>query len=276
MQPMTEPGPLAVVKGAGDLATGVALSLRAAGFSVVMTELAQPTAIRLTVSFAQAVYAGAMVVEGVGAELAATDGWQAILEAGMIAVLVDPTGAVAERAGASVIVDAVMAKANTGTARASGSVVIALGPGFTAGRDVDAVVETMRGHHLGRIIREGSASPDTGVPGEVGGKTAERVLRSPRDGRLTYSKRIGDMVSHGETVMRVEGQPVVSPFDGCLRGAISAAVYIRAGMKIGDVDPRGDAGVVSQVSDKARAVGRAALEAALSIGRERGLFRLIS
>ena len=190
-------------------------------------------------------------------------------------MLVDPTGAVLARAPAAVIVDGIMAKANTGTTRRSGAVVIALGPGFTAGTDVDAVIETMRGHDLGRIIREGGASPDTGTPGDIGGRTSDRVLRAPRDGRVTHEKQIGEMVSSGEVVMRVEGQPVIAAIGGCLRGCISDKVLARAGMKIGDVDPRGDARFIHAVSDKARAVGRAALEAALAIGRERGILRVV-
>jgi xanthine dehydrogenase accessory factor len=272
---MTDGGPLAVVKGAGDLATGVALSLRAAGFRVIMTELPHPTAIRLTVSFAEAVYAGSHDVEGVRAELAAMESWPSVLEAGNVAVLVDPRGAVLECAGAAVIVDAIMAKSNTGTTRKDGPVVIALGPGFTAGRDVDAVIETMRGHELGRIIREGCARQDTGIPGEIGGKTSERVLRAPRDGRVTHNKRIGDMVAQGEAVMHVEDEPVSAPFNGCLRGMINDRVFVHMGMKIGDVDPRVDARCVHTLSDKARAVGRGALEAALLIGRERGVLRVL-
>ncbi len=152
--------------------------------------------------------------------------------------------------------------------------VIALGPGFTAGRDVDAVIETARGHALGRIIREGSALADTGTPGEIGGKTAERVLRAPRDGRAIRARSIGDIVGKGEVVARVDGAPVIAPFDGCLRGLIHEEVIVRKGMKIGDVDPRGEASYAHAVSDKARAVGRAALEAALSIGRDRGIVRV--
>jgi xanthine dehydrogenase accessory factor len=272
---MTERRPLAVVKGAGDLATGVALSFQAAGFSVLMTELPHPTAIRLTVSFAEAVYAGTHSVEGVRAQLASADGWQAILDDGAIAVLVDPRCAVLERADAAVVVDAIMAKTNTGSARKDGAVVIALGPGFAAGRDVDAVIETMRGHELGRIIREGCASPDTGTPGDIGGRTSDRVLRAPRDGRVAPRKRIGEIVSQGEVVMLVDDQPVVAAIGGCLRGCISDKVTVRKGMKIGDVDPRGDTRFVHVVSDKARAVGRAALEAALLVGRERGVLRVL-
>jgi xanthine dehydrogenase accessory factor len=272
---MTERRPLVVVRGAGDLATGAALSFQAAGFNVIMTELPQPTAIRLTVSFAEAVYAGSHAVEGVRAERATLESWPSVLEKGNVAVLVDPQGAVLDRADAAVIVDAIMAKAGTGTTRKNGTVVIALGPGFTAGRDADAVIETMRGHELGRIILSGCASPDTGMPGEIGGRTSDRVLRAPRDGRVNQAKRIGDIVARGDVVMRVEERPVIAPFSGCLRGRIHDEVPVHAGMKIGDVDPRGDARFVHVVSDKARAVGRAALEAALHIGRERGVLRVL-
>jgi xanthine dehydrogenase accessory factor len=272
---MTEPGLLVVVKGAGDLATGVALAFHAAGFGVIMTELLQPTAIRRTVSFAEAVYAGSQTVEGVHAELSTVEGWKTVLEAGNIAVIVDPRGAVLGAAGASVLVDAIVAKTNTGTARKDGAVVIALGPGFSAGTDVDAVIETMRGHELGRVISDGSARPNTGMPGDIGGQTSDRVLRAPCDGSVVQYLRIGEMVTRGDVVMRVEGQPVIAPFDGCLRGIISDKVRVHKGMKIGDVDPRGEARFVNAVSDKARAVGRAALEAALAIGRERGLLKLV-
>jgi len=263
-----------LIRGAGDLATGAALSFHAAGFAVVMTELAQPLAIRRTVSFASAVYKGSHDVEGVRGDRCDAAGWLAAVEAGRVAVLVDPAAEVLADAAPVVIVDAIMAKSNLGTSRVEGSVVIALGPGFTAGRDSDAVVETARGHELGRVIREGSARADTGTPGEVAGRSSERVLRAPHDGRVTLVKSIGDLVTAGETVLRVEDTPVPAPFDGCLRGAISEQVRVTRGMKIADVDPRGRAEFVHAVSDKARAVGRAALEAALLICQERGLLAL--
>jgi xanthine dehydrogenase accessory factor len=266
---------LAVIKGAGDLATGVALSFYAAGFRVLMTELPEPTAIRLSVSFAQAVYRTRCVVEGVRATLAAARSWPSVQQAGDVAVIVDPGCAVLKNAGAAVVVDAVMAKSNTGTSKREGSIVIALGPGFAAGSDADAVIETMRGHELGRIIREGRARGDTGIPGDIGGRTADRVLRAPRQGRVSCRRRIGDIVTKGEAVMGVEDEPVRAPFDGCLRGMIREGLIAHKGMKIGDVDPRGDAGYVNAVSDKSRAVGRAALEAALWIGRERGVFKVL-
>jgi xanthine dehydrogenase accessory factor len=265
-----------LIRGAGDLATGAALSFHAAGFRVIMTELAQPLAIRRTVSFASAVYQGSQEVEGVRADRCDAAGWLAAVDADRVAVLVDPRAEVLADAAPAVIVDAIMAKSNLGTSRVEGTVVIALGPGFTAGRDADAVVETARGHELGRIIREGSAQTDTGTPGEIAGRSSERVLRAPRDGRVTLLKSIGDLVTVGETVLLVGDTPVPAPFDGCLRGVISAEVRVTRGVKIGDVDPRGRPEFVHAVSDKARAVGRAALDAALLIGRERGLLALKS
>ncbi len=239
-----------------------------------MTELPRPTAIRLSVSFAQAVYRGSHEVEGVRAELSTDQGWPSLLETGRIALLVDPDARIVEQARPDVLVDAIMAKRNTGTARAPRRAVIALGPGFTAGGDADAVIETMRGHELGRVIRQGTAAANTGLPGDIAGRSADRVLRAPSDGWVTHEARVGDIVARGQVVLMVGDQEVSAPFDGCLRGLIDESVPVTRGMKIGDVDPRGDARFVRQVSDKAHAVGRAALEAALTVGRERGLLRV--
>ncbi len=243
-----------------------------------MTEIAQPTAIRLSVSFAEAVYAGSHAVEGVIGELCAREDCRRVLEADRVAVIVDPEAEVCGQLSPDVIVDAIMAKRNTGTSRRDGAVVIALGPGFTAGTDgsadVDAVIETMRGHELGRVIRQGEARENTGVPGEIGGRTVERVLRSPARGVVTNVRRIGEIVKQGDTVSRIGDAPVIAQIDGCVRGLIHDGLTVEEGMKIGDVDPRGETNSVKIVSDKARAVGRAVLEAALLIGRERGAFAL--
>ena len=247
---------------------------------MIMTEIQRPTAIRLTVSFASAVYEESHVVEGVrgqrcgsaGRGSGGTDGWRAVVEAGAVAVLADPPAALLKEVSPAVIVDAIMAKRNLGTSRVDGVVVVALGPGFHAGRDADAVIETARGHDLGRIIRDGGARADTGIPGDIAGRTADRVLRAPVDGEVALYRRIGDLVEEGDVILRVGQADVRAPFRGCLRGAIHPQVVVSRGMKVGDVDPRGDTAYVHLVSDKARAVGRAALEAALVIGRERGLF----
>jgi len=274
--PSTPAIPLALIKGAGDLATGVALSLHSAGFAVLMTELAHPLAIRLSVSFAHAVFEGRHVVEGVRAERTDQQGWRGVAARGSVAILVDPEADILASIAPVVVVDAVMAKRNTGTRRREGSIVIALGPGFRAGVDSDAVIETERGHELGRIIREGSARDDSGVPGEIGGRGAERVLRAPADGAVVCLKEIGSLVTKGEAVARVGNKTVFAPFDGCLRGLIHDGLVVSHGTKIGDVDPRGETKYASTVSDKARALGRAVLEATLVIGRERGLLTLIN
>jgi xanthine dehydrogenase accessory factor len=265
---------LALVKGAGDLATGIALSLHGAGFAVVMTEIPQPLAIRLTVAFAQAVYQGSHTVEGLRAERTDAQGWRSVVERGSVAVLVDPQAAILSALSPLAIVDAIMAKRNTGTIRREGSVVIGLGPGFSAGLDVDAVIETQRGHEMGRIIREGTAREDSGVPGEIGGRGSDRVLRAPMGGMVVNLKEIGALVKKGDPVARVGGLTVTAPFDGCLRGLIHDGLSVQAGVKIGDVDPRGESQYASTVSDKARALGRAVLEAVLVVGREKGLLAL--
>jgi xanthine dehydrogenase accessory factor len=262
---------LALVKGAGDLATGVALALHGAGVTVLMTEIPEPTAVRLAVSFAAAVYDSACVVEGVRAERATAGTWRAVSDRGCIPVVVDPEARILEEISPRVVVDAIMAKRNLGTSRRDGAVVIALGPGFAAGSDVDAVVETLRGPGLGRVIRSGSAAADTGMPGEIGGRAADRVLRAPAEGRLAALRRIGDVVQQGDPLFSVDGNIVVAPFDGCLRGLIHAGALVSAGQKVGDLDPRSDPALARMVSDKSRSMGAAVVAAVIDIGRERGL-----
>lgn len=255
--------PLALVKGAGDLASGVALRLWQAGFAVVMTELARPTVIRRPVSFAEAVYAGQVVVEGVTAVRARPeDDLPALLRDRHIPVVVDPQAAVRQRLRPAVLVDAVVAKRNTGTGIRDAPAVIALGPGFRAGTDVHAVIETRRGHTLGRVITEGEAIANTGVPGVVNGFGEERVLRAPCAGVFREARRIGDRVAAGETVAHVEGIPVVAAISGVLRGLLHGGLPVTEGFKVGDVDPRGERDYCFLVSDKALAVGGGALEAA--------------
>ena len=263
-----------LIRGAGDCATGVALSLHHAGFAIVMTEQAEPTVIRRTVSFAEAVFQGSQTVEGAVAELSKGEGIAGVLAQGRIAVVVDPESEIRKSLAPDVVVDAILAKKNLGTTKAFAPVVIGLGPGFTAGEDVHAVIETMRGHELGRILYEGSARPDTGVPGEIQGRTSERVLKAPGPGSIHLLKQIGDLVRKGETVITVGNVPVMAPLDGCVRGLIHEGLYVSAGLKIGDIDPRGQDSYTATISDKARTLGRAALEAVLVLGRARGIFSL--
>lgn len=254
--------PVALIKGAGDLASGVALRFWRAGFAVVMTELARPTVIRRTVSFAEAVYEGRAVVEGVTAVRAVSDEADALLRRGVIPVVVDPQTEIRHRLRPLVLVDAVVAKRNTGTAIDDAPAVIALGPGFRAGIDAHAVIETRRGHTLGRVITDGEASANTGVPGEVQGFGVERVLRAPAAGVFHPTRRIGDRVAAGEVVAHVDDVPVVARIEGILRGLLHGGLRVSEGFKVGDVDPRGIREYCFLVSDKALAVGGGALEAA--------------
>ncbi len=260
-----------VVKGAGDLASGVALRLFRSGFPLIMTEIPQPTVVRRTVSFADAVWTGAASVEGIEARRA-TDASAAtsLLQEGRIPILVDPAADVVKTVRPKVVVDAIMAKVNVGTRLSDAPIVVALGPGFTAGVDAHAVVETNRGHNLGRVIWRGAAEPNTGVPGPIGGYTTERVLRAPADGKVRACKSIGDTVEEGAIIATVGDQPVVAPFKGVLRGLINGQVDVTRGMKIGDVDPRAVPEHCFTVSDKALAIGGGVLEAILSLLRPAG------
>ncbi len=256
---------LAVVKGAGDLATGAAFRLFRCGLGVIMTEIEQPTVVRRTVAFAEAVYSGSAVVEGVEARFArSADQALELLDRKIVPVLVDPGAVVVRRVCPTVVVDAIMAKRNLGTAISDAPLVIGLGPGFTAGVDVHAVVETMRGHGLGRVIYSGSAAPDTGVPGAVMGYTDERLLRAPADGVVHSCRPIGDLVEKGDPVAIVEGIPVKAGLSGMVRGMIRPGLRVRRGTKIGDIDPAGRKDHCCTISDKALAVAGGVLEAVFS------------
>lgn len=268
--------PLVVIKGAGDLASGVALRLHRAGFPVAMTELAHPLAVRRTVAFAEAVFEGAARVEEVEARSATLAQAPQLLEQGLIPVLVDPNAAAVAALRPAVVVDAIMAKRNTGTTAGEAAVVVALGPGFTAGVDCHAVVETNRGHYLGRALYQGAAEADTGEPGALpgAGLRQSRVLRAPLAGRVVEQTAIGTAVRAGAVLAVVQGDggraPVPAPFAGVLRGMIHPSVPVTAGMKIGDLDPRAAPEFCFTVSDKSLAIGGGVLEAALHLLRLAG------
>ncbi len=254
---------LVVIRGGGDLATGTALRLYRAGMEVVVCETAVPTSIRRTVCFSEAVRLGETEVEGVTARLAALADLPDLLERGIVPVLADPEGACIPALAPDAVVDAIIAKRNLGTRMDMAPVVVAAGPGFTAGVDCHAVVETMRGHYLGRVIYDGAALPNTDVPGLIGGYAGERVLRAPADGVFRGVKRIGDRVRAGEAAGYVDGAPMVCTIDGVLRGLLADGVPVRRGMKSGDVDPRCAPEHCLCASDKALAVGGGVLEAIL-------------
>jgi xanthine dehydrogenase accessory factor len=264
--PMHEPI-LVWIKGGGDLGTGVAHRLHRAGMRVVVSELLQPLVVRRTVAFASAVYEGSITVEGVEARLAPDKGEaQNLLAQGIVPVIPDPAGAAVALLEPDVVVDARMAKCNLGTALNDASIVIGLGPGFVAGQDVHAVVETMRGHDLGRVILEGSAQPDTQVPSAIQGYSRERVLRAPCAGLFRGDLRIGEHVQRGRVVAHVSEQPVLASITGVLRGLLYDGLLVHQGQKLGDIDPRGIIEHCFTISDKARAIGGAVLEAILNLG----------
>ncbi len=265
-----------IIKGAGEMASGIAVRLHCAGFRrLLLLETPQPLAVRRAVSFSEAVYDGTQEVEGIVAErieweanvapdspaaktLAAT--LHAVWNGKRLAVAVDPRWRLLSMLRPEVCVDAILAKENLGTGLADAPLVVALGPGFTAGKDAHYVVETNRGHNLGRVLASGSAQANTGIPGEIGGYSVERVLRAPVRGVVESGLPIGAEVVKGERVCLVGGVPVGSGVSGVVRGCIRSGIEVGAGVKIGDVDPRGVAEYCFTVSEKARALGGAVLE----------------
>ncbi len=257
---------LVVIRGAGDLATGIALRLRRAHIRVVMTDIERPTAIRRTVCFSQAIVHGETTVEDITARRAETpEQALALLENGVIPVLADPEGACIPVLKPDAVVDAILAKKNLGTKITDAPVVIGVGPGFTAGQDCHAVVETMRGHYLGRVIHEGGAIPNTGIPGLIGGFAGERVLRAPVDGVFHQMLDIGAQVKMGDIAATVNGEPMLCTLDGVLRGILADGTPVFKGMKAGDIDPRCKVEHCYMASDKALSVGGGVLEALLDL-----------
>ncbi|MGC8494077.1 MAG: selenium-dependent molybdenum cofactor biosynthesis protein YqeB [Syntrophobacteraceae bacterium] len=253
------------IKGAGELASGVAWRLFMANIrNILMLEVPEPLAVRRGVSFCEAVYDGSQTVEGVEAlrvRAGDMDSLARTWDRGKIAVAVDPHWEFQKLLHPDVVVDAILAKKNLGTSISEAPLVIALGPGFEAGRDAHFVIETNRGHDLGRLITQGCASADTGVPGNVNGYTVERVLRAPAAGVFRPVRQIGDKVTRGEIIGRIEGAEVTAQIDGIVRGLIRPGARVRERLKIGDIDPRGDAVLCTTISDKGRAVAGSVLEA---------------
>lgn len=255
---------LVLIRGAGDIATGIALRLYRGGLRVVMTDLPRSTAIRRTVCFSQAIVLGETTVEGVRAVRADTAS-QALerLAEGAVPVLPDPALTCLTSLRPDALVDAILAKKNLGTHITDAPVVVGVGPGFTAGTDCHAVVETMRGHTLGRVIYDGAALPNTNIPGLIGGYAGERVLRAPADGVFHQILNIGDEVKAGDIAGEVDGQPMRCTIGGVLRGLLADGTPVHKGMKSGDVDPRCRPQYCTTASDKALAVGGGVLEAIL-------------
>lgn len=256
---------LIVIKGAGDLASGVAYRLKRAGFPLLMTELPAPLFVRRTVAFGEAVYSGEITIEGLMARRVSSSAEaQQMAYRSAIPVLVDPAATVVTQLQPTILIDAIIAKRNVGTRINDAPLVIALGPGFTAGVDCHMVIETKRGHRLGRPIEQGSAEADTGIPDLVNGIGADRVLRAPTGGRVEPLVKIGELVSSGQALARVGGTTIYAPFAGTVRGLIHPSITVTPGMKIGDLDPRGVVEHCFTISDKALAIGGGVLEAILA------------
>ncbi len=257
---------LVLIRGAGDIATGIALRLYRSALRVVMTDLPKPTAIRRTVCFSPAITHGETAVEGVRAVRAETaEAALALLAEGVVPVLPDPEMRCLPHLKPDALVDAILAKKNLGTHMTDAPIVIGVGPGFTAGEDCHAVVETMRGHTLGRVIYRGAALPNTNIPGFIGGYAGERVLRAPADGIFHQLREIGDEVKSGDVAGEVDGQPMCCTIDGVIRGLLPEGTPVFKGMKSGDVDPRCKPEYCTTASDKALAVGGGVLEAILNL-----------
>ena len=294
---------LIICRGAGDLATGIIHRLHRAGHRVIALETDYPAAIRRQVSFCEAVYDGSAAVEGVTARLVpaltdaetdtetysgindtpaapiASEKWdssaiEAVLEAGEVPLLIDPKGESIELLKPGVVVDAIIAKKNLGTTINIAPLVIGVGPGFTAGQDVHLVIESMRGHNLARIITDGMAQPNTGVPGNIAGFTSERVIHAPAAGYIHDVRKIGDIVQKGDEIARIypdkgsydnalsEYVPVNATITGIIRGLIREGYYFKEGFKIADIDPReSELTNCFTISDKARSIAGSVLEA---------------
>lgn len=253
------------IRGAGDLATGIALRLYRSGFDIIMSDIPVPTTVRRTVAFSPAVYTGETQVEGITGKLCENISMiDTVIESGCIPVIVDPSGEIMKEYKPDIIVDAIIAKTNIGTKITDADIVIGVGPGFEAGVDCHAVVETKRGHNLGRVIWSGSAYPNTGVPGNIGGYTVERIIRATADGVFSAKVNIGDFVKAGDLLAYCDETPVYANIDGIVRGLLQDGVKVKKGMKSGDVDPRAEREYCFSVSDKASAIGGGVLEAIFS------------
>ncbi|WP_313134386.1 selenium-dependent molybdenum cofactor biosynthesis protein YqeB [Anaerocolumna sp.] len=254
-----------LIKGAGDLATGIAYRLYKAGYDILMTEIPIPTTVRRIVAFSRVVYEKEAVIEGVRGVLVHTiEEVEKAHAEGAIPIIVDEKAAIRDIYAPEVVIDAIIAKVNLGTTMKEAPLVIGVGPGFTAGKDCHGVIETKRGHYLGKVIREGSAIPNTGIPGDVGGYTIERIIRASADGEFQPVADIGDLVEKDQIIAMTGGQPVYALMSGIVRGMLQAGVKVKEGMKCGDIDARCERNHCFTISDKARSIGGGVLEAVVA------------
>lgn len=265
-----------LIKGAGDLATGIASRLYRAGHQIIMTEIAVPLTVRRTVALSRAVYEDKAQVEDMtGVLVTNMETAEKVLLDGDIPVIVDPKADIKDEFHPDVIVDAILAKRNIGTMITDAPFVIGVGPGFTAGVDCHCVIETKRGHTLGETIYKGAAIPNTGVPGEIGGFSTERIIRGAAEGKMVPIAKIGDTVEKGQVVAITGGKEVYAKMSGIVRGMLQPDVIVHENMKIGDIDARSELFHCYTISDKARAIGGAVLEAITRFEHMRGNYALV-
>lgn len=258
-----------LIKGGGDLATAVAHKLFKVGFPVVITELDKPMMVRRNVSFANCVYEKEWTVEGVTSVLVDDENEiEAVIRDGKIPLIVDPLCHIRDKIKPAVIVDAKLAKKNTGTCLADAPIVTGLGPGFEAGKDVHLVVETQRGHNLGKLIFKGQAESNTGIPGEIMGYSKERLIRASSSGYVENHLQIGSIVEMGDIICFVDGKPQISCIGGIVRGLIHEGILVEKNEKIGDIDPRGIREYCNTISDKGRNIAGGVLEGILILMKQ--------
>ena len=244
------------------MATGIAYRLKKSGFDIVMTEIHKPTTVRRTVAFSQAVFDNEIVIEGIkGVKVNNINEIYEEIREGNIPIIIDENAEIIKELSPDVVVDAIIAKQNLGTSIEDAPIVIGVGPGFEAKVDCHLVVETKRGHYLGKVIEEGSAIPNTGVPGNIGGYTKERIIRASSNGKIKPVVAIGDFVKKGDIVAYIDGVEVLSEIDGIVRGMLQEGIEVFKGMKSGDIDPRCEKDHCFTISDKARSIGGGVLEA---------------
>lgn len=253
---------IVLIKGAGDLATGIAYRLKKSGFDIVMTEIDNPTTVRRTVAFSQAIFDNEIEIEGIkGIKVNNINEIHKEIKKGNIPIIIDKEANIIKKLKPKVIVDAIIAKKNLGTSINDAPIVIGVGPGFEAKKDCHLVIETKRGHYLGKVIEEGSAIPNTGIPGNIGGYTKERIIRASSNGKIRPVVKIGDYVKKGEVIAYIDGVEVVAEIDGIVRGMLQEGIEVFKGMKSGDIDPRCEKDHCFTISDKARSIGGGVLEA---------------
>ncbi|SDL10646.1 selenium-dependent molybdenum cofactor biosynthesis protein YqeB [Natronincola ferrireducens] len=263
---------IAVIRSGGDIGTAIAHKLLRCGFKVLILEKASPLAIRRTVSFSEAIFDGETEVEGIKAvKVHEIDGIIGAWADNNVPIMVDETGSIIKEIPVDIVVDAILAKKNLGTYRGMAPITIGVGPGFQAGIDVDVVIETNRGHDLGRLIFQGSAEADTGIPGVIMGFGKERVIKAPCDGKIKIIKDIGETVCKEEVIAYIDKTPIKATIDGVVRGMIKEFTSIKTGLKIADIDPRGKLDHCYTMSDKARAIAGGVLEAILHIKHKKNI-----